>query len=196
MAGRRPRVRPLEPLWTEHEGEHVLILRDRSGVCEQPLAVQAVIGFILSLCDGSRDEDAIRAELSRELRQAIEPAQLADILDQLERDLILEGPACETATRAALEAYRGAPARPATCVEAIYPAETGACRAAIAAYGRGDDERPSRWDGEVRGVISPHIHYHRGGKIYQRVWARAAAAVRAADLLVVFGTDHAGGPGA
>ncbi|HEY3110638.1 MAG TPA: AmmeMemoRadiSam system protein B [Chloroflexota bacterium] len=196
MAGRRPRVRPLEPLWTEHEGEQVLILRDRSGVCEQPLAVQPVIGFILSLCDGSRDEDAIRAELARELERPLEPAQLADILDQLERNLILEGPACEAATRAALEAYRRAPARPASCVEAIYPAEAGACRAALAACGRGDDERPSRWDAEVRGVISPHIDYQRGGRVYHRVWTRAAAAVRAADLLVVFGTDHAGGPGA
>src|SRR5215218_3757892 len=75
MAGRRPRVRPLEPVWTEHEGESVLVLRDRSGVWEQPLAVQPVIGFILSLCDGSRDEDQIRAELSRELKQVVEPAR-------------------------------------------------------------------------------------------------------------------------
>src|SRR5690348_1129901 len=196
MAGRRPRVRPLEPIWTDHEGEHVLVLRDRSGVCEQPLAVQPVIGFILSLCDGRRDEDEIRAALSEELKQPVEPAQLADILDQLERSLILEGPACEAAARASLEAYRAAPARPTTCAGAIYPAETGACRGAIAEYGRGLDERPSRWDGELRGVISPHIDYQRGGRIYHRVWARAAEAVRAADLLVVFGTDHAGGPGA
>jgi AmmeMemoRadiSam system protein B len=193
MAGRRPRVRPLEPVWTEHEGEHVLVLRDRSGVCPQPLAVQPVIGFILSLCDGRRDEDEIRAELSRELKQPVEPIQLAEILDQLERSLILEGPASETATRAALETFRTAPARPSICAGGIYPGETGACRAAIAAYAQGDVERPSRWDEEVRGVVSPHIDYQRGGKIYHRVWARAAAAVRAADLLVVFGTDHAGG---
>ena len=196
MAGRRPRVRPLEPVWTEHEGESVLVLRDRSGVCEQPLAVQPVVGFILSLCDGSRDEDAIRAELSRELKQEVEPAQLADILDSLERSLILEGPACEAATRAAVEAYRARAGPAGRAGRRHLPGETGACRAAIAAYGQGDDERPSRWDDEVRGVISPHIDYQRGGKVYHRVWARAAAAVRAADLLLVFGTDHAGGPGA
>src|SRR5687768_10804854 len=123
MAGRRPRVRALEPHWTEHEGESVLLLRDRSGVCDQPLAVQPVIGFILSLCDGRRDEDEIRAELSRELKQAIEPPQLADILDQLERNLILEGPSCEAAARAALEAFRRAPARPAALADGIYPGE-------------------------------------------------------------------------
>src|SRR5439155_16447157 len=142
-------------------------------------------------------------ELSRELAPHVEPKQLTtlldqlgDVLDQLERGLILEGPACQAATRAALEAFRQAPARPATCAGGIYPGETGACRAAIADYGRGDDERPSRWDEEVRGVISPHIDYHRGGRIYHRVWSRAAAAVRAADVLLVFGTDHAGAPGA
>src|SRR5436190_1451835 len=98
MAGRRPRVRPLEPIWTEHEGEHVLVLRDRSGVCEQPLAVQPVIGFILSLCDGSRDEDAIRAALSAELKQAVEPAQLADILVVFGTDHV-GGPGAITLTR-------------------------------------------------------------------------------------------------
>ncbi|MBI2940388.1 MAG: AmmeMemoRadiSam system protein B, partial [Chloroflexi bacterium] len=60
----------------------------------------------------------------------------------------------------------------------------------------------SRWTvrgadpaGTVRGVISPHIDYHRGGPIYYRVWQRAANAVRAADLVIVFGTDHLGSPG-
>jgi len=47
----------------------------------------------------------------------------------------------------------------------------------------------------VAGVISPHIDYQRGGPVYAAVWQRAAGAIRGAELVIVFGTDHSGGPG-
>src|SRR5439155_529807 len=44
---------------------------------------------------------------------------------------------------------------------------------------------------EVRGVIAPHIDFHRGGSAY--TWAYRELAERsAADLFVIFGTCHAG----
>jgi AmmeMemoRadiSam system protein B len=45
------------------------------------------------------------------------------------------------------------------------------------------------------GIISPHIDYQRGGETYARVWASAADAVREAELVIIFGTDHNGGLG-
>jgi len=47
----------------------------------------------------------------------------------------------------------------------------------------------------IVGLISPHIDYQRGGPVYAGVWERAAGAVQAADLVIIFGTDHAGSPG-
>jgi AmmeMemoRadiSam system protein B len=44
-------------------------------------------------------------------------------------------------------------------------------------------------------VVSPHIDYMRGGMTYARVWRRAAAAARGADLAIVVGTDHFGASG-
>ena len=40
------------------------------------------------------------------------------------------------------------------------------------------------------GVISPHIDYPRGGLVYAAVWKQAAEMARAADLVVLLGTDH------
>jgi AmmeMemoRadiSam system protein B len=195
MAGRRPRVRALEPHWVDHEGEKLLVLSDRVGLFDQPVAVPPVVGFILSLCDGGRDEDEIRGRLANELSQNVEASELAGILDELERRLVLEGPACLEAERALIEAYRSAPSRPCALAGGIYPQETGEARRALAAYGADDREPPSAYDADVRAVVSPHIDYQRGGRTYHRVWSRAAAAVRNADVLVVFGTDHCGGPG-
>jgi AmmeMemoRadiSam system protein B len=57
-----------------------------------------------------------------------------------------------------------------------------------------DDGSPGA-DG-ARGLISPHIDYMRGGPVYAQVWKQAEAEVRAADLVVLLGTDHLGGDGA
>src|SRR5690606_22699686 len=46
-----------------------------------------------------------------------------------------------------------------------------------------------------RAIISPHIDYPRGGKVYSKVWQRAKTAVLEADLVIILGTDHNGGLG-
>ncbi len=47
----------------------------------------------------------------------------------------------------------------------------------------------------MRGLVSPHIDYDRGGPVYARTWQHARAAVREAEVVVILGTDHAGSPG-
>ncbi len=195
MAGRRPRVRPLDPVWVDHKGEKLLVLRDRVGLFEEPVAVPPVVGFILSLADGARDEEEIRGLLAKELGQEVTASEMASILDELEKALVLEGPAAEAAAREQLAAYRAAPSRPCALAGGVYPIETGELRRTLADYGAGDGEPASSYDGDIRAVVSPHIDYQRGGRTYHRVWSRAAPAVRSADVLVVFGTDHCGGPG-
>ncbi|MBN2100161.1 MAG: AmmeMemoRadiSam system protein B [Dehalococcoidia bacterium] len=51
------------------------------------------------------------------------------------------------------------------------------------------------WAAKVKGIISPHIDFPRGGPIYGEVWATAAVSVKEADLIVILGTDHNGGEG-
>jgi predicted class III extradiol MEMO1 family dioxygenase len=45
------------------------------------------------------------------------------------------------------------------------------------------------------GVLSPHIDYARGGLVYAATWKAAREAVASAEVVVIFGTDHAGSPG-
>ena len=47
----------------------------------------------------------------------------------------------------------------------------------------------------MRGLVSPHIDYARGGPVYARVWKQAEEAVKAADLVILLGTDHWGRDG-
>ena len=195
MIGRKPLVRNLEPTWIEEGGEKLLVLRDREGLMPAPAAVPAIVGLVLSLCDGAREEEAIRSILEREVGQSFGADELTSLIDQLEEALILDGARCREARARAVEQFRAAP-RPALLADAVYPADPTALRARIAEFGRGAVDRPSARDDRLRGVIAPHIDYARGGQVYHRVFERATPALRAADVLVILGTDHSGGAGA
>jgi AmmeMemoRadiSam system protein B len=52
-----------------------------------------------------------------------------------------------------------------------------------------------RKDRPVRGVVSPHIDFERGGPSYATTWKAAGQAARDADLVVMLGTDHQGESG-
>jgi len=47
--------------------------------------------------------------------------------------------------------------------------------------------------GEVRGVVSPHIDYQRGGPVYAEAWKRAAQAAQASEVVIILGTNHFNG---
>ncbi|MEE8470098.1 MAG: AmmeMemoRadiSam system protein B, partial [Dehalococcoidia bacterium] len=42
----------------------------------------------------------------------------------------------------------------------------------------------------IRGLVSPHIDFQRGGAIYAEVWQRAAEVVRRAEVAIILGTNH------
>ena len=56
-----------------------------------------------------------------------------------------------------------------------------------------EDEMATR--GAIRGLVSPHIDYQRGGPVYAEVWRAATQAAREAELVIMFGTDHQGSDG-
>jgi AmmeMemoRadiSam system protein B len=54
-----------------------------------------------------------------------------------------------------------------------------------------DEDAEIDWSRPV-GLLSPHIDYGRGRKVYAHAWKRAARAVREAELVILLGTDHYG----
>jgi hypothetical protein len=93
-----------------------------------------------------------------------------------------------------LESYRSLPFRPPALAGGVYPAEAVELADELAGFAPDDNlDGWQPWHG--RGVISPHIDYGRGGNIYAQVWRRAEAAIKDAELVLIFGTDHNGSPG-
>lgn len=197
-----PRLRPVDAQWHEHDGQPLLVLRDRLGLAEHVVAVPPAVALLLSLCDGTRDLAALRAAFALRTGMHVSQEELRALLDQLDAALLLEGPRVEAARATALAAYRRAPARAPALAGAVYPADAAELGAVCQVYvERGTAlEPPPELAAEapdtIRGVVSPHIDYQRGGPVYGCVWPLARAAAAEAELVIALGTDHAGSAGA
>ncbi|MDH7489294.1 MAG: AmmeMemoRadiSam system protein B [Anaerolineae bacterium] len=186
----RPKLRPIQPQWGQQDGRPVLVLRDPLALSGKVLAVPQPLAPLLALCDGTRDESALRAALEIRAGVRLSPDVLASILQQLDDALLLENERSAEALRAALDAYRSAPFRAPASAGGGYPDDVAALSRMLQGYldAAGDVRRFPN----ARGLVSPHIDYMRGGGVYGGVWAAAADAVRQAEVAVIFGTDHMG----
>jgi hypothetical protein len=205
MSDTAPRLRAVESFPVEHEGRSCIALRDPGGYTDAVVLLHGALLEIVSLFDGEHSVADIQAAVMRRHGQLVERRQIEEIVEALDQQGFLDSPAF-TERRAVIDgSFLASPTRPAAHAGGAYAAEAGELRAMLDGFftppdgpgpidgvaatpsgGRGLDPVP-----EVRGVIAPHIDYHRGGPAY--AWAYRELAERCrADLFVIFGTCHAG----
>ena len=214
-----PPLRPIEPRRFPREGEPALALRDPLQLAEGEamLVVPETAAPVLALWDGTRDRDTLVHDLDSRFGLRVAPSAIDALHDALDDHLLLDNARAEAARQRVLDDWRALPERPPSHAGAVYPANPPALRAALdrwirAAVHHGDldqstaaaalEPEPAQGRLEVDqevvfpfGLLSPHIDYARGGATYGAVWARAAAAARAAERVVILATDHGGPPG-
>jgi len=188
------------------DGRPRLLLRDPLQLTDRTVAIPQQLGPLLSLCDGTRDSSALRAALAVRFGLRVGPNVMEQLLDALDEALLLDNERFMQAREKALAEYRRAAYRPPVLAGRSYPGSADELRGFLRGFLDGVDSEHEVHDGNdldavgpdignVRGLVSPHIDYARGGPVYARVWKRAEAAVKMADLVVMLGTDHMGGDG-
>lgn len=188
----KPKLRPLQANMIQHEGKPYLLLGDPLRLSEETVAVPQPLIPFLQLCDGTRDLAALR--IGFELRTGIRlSAEIVEqLVAQLDRALLLESETFRQAREALLHKFQSAPARPPALAGRSYPSDPGELGHLLEQYLNGIERAPSSAP-PMRGVISPHIDYQRGGRVYAQVWSRAARSVAETELAIIFGTNHIGG---
>jgi len=192
----RPRLRTLEAFPVEQDGERLIGLRDPGGFTEQVVLLPIPALDIVSLFDGERSvaeiHEVVRARHGDGAPAAEDIARFAERLDEAG---FLDSPAFEARRRAIEETWLAAPSRPATHAGGAYADAPDDLKGQIDAFFvHGDGPGmpvPRPGAPKLRGLIAPHIDFHRGGPTYG--WAYRALVERSdADLFVVLGTCHAG----
>lgn len=190
----KPILRLLDFQPISHEGEHYWYLRDPLKLSEHQLVMPHALAHLLAFCDGTRTLNQIHLDFCQTVGFELPIEVVENAIQQLDEALLLDNKAAQLAIKTLKTRYRQQPYRPPALAELSYPDSPEALGQLLNGYGRGDDLASWQpWRG--RGLISPHIDYQRGGPVYSKVWQRAKTAVLEADLVIIFGTDHNGGPG-
>lgn len=195
-----PKLRPLDIHKIDQGGQQLLSLNDPLRLTDQAMLINHRQASVLALCDGTRDLPTLIADLAARNGIHVLLPEMEELLHALDENLLLEGPRFQEACQRALVAYRQAPYRRPAMADAVYPAEASDLQRALdefCAQAPPSDisttsvSRP----GDIVGILTPHIDYARGHQVYAGVWQQAIPSLQDYDLIVVLGTDHAGGPG-
>lgn len=169
-------------------------LHDPLELSSEQLVMPPALAQLLLFCDGSRTPKQIHADFCHHIGQQVDFTITEQALSQLDAAYLFDNDRARQALVQQEEAFRNLPHRPAALADLSYPANPRQLTMMLDDYGTDDDLNGWQpWRG--RAIISPHIDYQRGGKVYSKVWQRAKTAVLEADLILIFGTDHKGGPG-
>jgi AmmeMemoRadiSam system protein B len=184
----------------EQNGRQLVAVRDPAGYTSSVVLLPGRLLAVVSLFDGQRSIVDIQAELMRRHGELVRAEEIEQIVASLDEHGFLDSPRFVARRHAVDLAFLAAPTRPAAHAGGAYAADPDELRRVMDGFftaptGPGAPARQGvpldpRGNG-LRGLIAPHIDFHRGGPAY--AWAYRDLVERSdADCFVIFGTCHAG----
>lgn len=189
-----PKLRALDIRPHTQAGQAYLLLRDPQQITEHALLIPHGLAPLLALCDGTRTVEAISAAVRVRIGAVLPIERIDEFIGALDQAYMLDNVRFAAAQAQVLAAYRNASARSPALAGLSYPSSKTQLWQQLQDYLESADAIEPLMIDWTRpfGLLSPHIDYGRGGKVYAQVWKRAAQAVREAELVILLGTDHYG----
>ncbi len=187
----KPKLRPVEVIPAEHEGERIMLVHDPSGLAAGTIAMSGPGLFLLSLMDGRHTRDEIRDAFAEQFGQPVPVDQFNDMIGRLDGARFLDSPTFTAWFDARVAEYRAAPARVTDKAESYGidgegPAETIARM--LAGCSTGAVQPPAS---RLAGLIAPHLDYTRGAPCYADIYGLLATCPPPGRF-VILGTNHFG----
>lgn len=185
-----PHIRKINPMPAVHDNQQVYYLQDPLQLSQSSLLIPHELGAIFMLCDGTRTVRSIQSALLSifGIRTSIE--ELEQLFTALDEAYLFQNRRYEEAYSSALETYRAAPHRPIAHAGVSYPDDPDELRRLLDGFQPEQDGTLD--DASVRGVISPHIDFARGGVTYATTWNSLKEMADNIELAIILGTDHHG----
>jgi hypothetical protein len=186
-----PKLRYVEVIPAEIGGERILCLRDPQSLSENILAVPIETLRILSLFDGTKTVRDIQSLVMERFGELVMSDDIENLIRQLDEALFLESENFRDYKNSIESRFRESDARDSSHAGLAYPDDPRELdRWFKAFFNRAEESAPREEEpGKLRGLISPHIDYRRGGVSYALAY-RELLQENEADTFVIFGTSH------
>lgn len=196
----KPKLRPLEAFPVQEGGQMMLALRDPSGLAETTARLPPAAVAVIQLCTGDLTRDEICSLFQQRYGQELSRTTLDRLLEQLDAALLLDSPRFHEHATKVLTEFSQQKVRPPSAAGKGYPKDPAALKLALdrwytASNGPG---APRLVEGKGQGtlplaIIAPHLDIEQAGPAYAWAWRSVAEAAEPPELVVIFGTNHAGG---
>jgi AmmeMemoRadiSam system protein B len=181
------------PRRVDHQGQVFVLLQDPSGVLPQPFVLPLdLFNHIVRHFDGRSSLSEIQAIVLRQTGMFVALQELQDLVRRLDAAMIIEGPTFDRF----FQSYRESGRRPAAMAGRSYAGTNRALNAQLEQFfvGANGAGVPAAQSGaataaSVRGILSPHIDFQRGGSVY--TWSYKELVENSdADTFVILGVAH------
>ncbi|MBN1866140.1 AmmeMemoRadiSam system protein B [Candidatus Sumerlaeota bacterium] len=186
------RVRPLEAIPVEIEGEQMVLLRDPHRFVSGAMTVSIPVYLLMCLIDGARTPLQIHEEFRRRFGIEIAEARISELVSELDELGLLETERFEALRAEALADFERNPFRPAAHAGTAYEESAEPLVAQIDGfYESVDPDATVENAGEnLVGLVAPHIDPRVGGPCAARAYRLLRGCDSPPDLFVILGTAH------
>jgi hypothetical protein len=188
-----PQLRLIEAFPVRTDSQDFVCLRDPENFAENPIFLNKTLAFLVSRMDGKHSLRDIQADYCQATSEILPIETLESLVSQLDEQHYLASPGFQKFYQRLVEEFKSSPTRPARHAGPAYPQSCEALAAQIESYfahpeGPGNCANPEPAT-PLRGLISPHIDFTRGGPTYAHAY-HALSTHPGADTFVIFGTCH------
>ncbi len=186
-----PKLRYIEAIPTEMNGERVVCLRDPQNLSEKVLAVSPETLIIISLFDGTRTVHDIQAAVSEKFGDLVRTEDIEGLVGQLDEALFLDSEKFGDYKNRLEADFREAGKRESSHAGLSYPHDPSELNIWLKNFfEKAEKTKPYKASpGKLKGIISPHIDFRRGGTSYALAY-RELIDSTGADTYIIFGTSH------
>ncbi len=181
-----PKVRWVETIPFAQEGKEFFILRDTEGITENALVVSKEMAFMISLMDGSRTARDIQVDFMRAAGELVYIEKIEELIDTLDSHFLLLNENYRNHYNKLREEYEKSPVRKAALAGKGYSSNKMELLAYLDEMIKNGTNGTIQ--GEITGIVAPHIDYSRGMGVYQKTYPYLKGCFK--PLLVIFGTCH------
>lgn len=186
-----PRLRFLEPIPIETEGQSLVILRDPYRFIDEPLTVSAPVYVLLTLMDGTRNHTEIQKQFRAKFGGKISAVDLEKLVEELDEHGLLETPRFEELRRDILKEFAVSPVRHAAHAGSAYDKNPDALRAQLDSFYKNLEPLSKEIsNASIQGLVAPHIDPRVGGPCAARAFASLRNMAAPPELFVILGTAH------
>lgn len=172
------------------QGRKGIVISDPMGISDKMVFVPGPLTLLLPLLDGTRDIPSLKTGFELRTGFPIGNMTVEQVVQQFDEALFLDNERFYRAYTEVLNEYRSGASRPPVLTGMCCPIDPVELGTFLDAYLEQPCNKKQKCPSGIKGIISPHIDYERGGNIYAKVWSQAKVALQDTELLIILGTDH------